>query len=101
MTQKPFETPEKLAWWKRAGFAAAGAVAPDILLLYSKRFTMPSVQFVPSMYALATVLYVILAGTVTIMVVPPRHASAGRLSFGVGFALPCVVAGLATAARSM
>jgi len=43
---------------------AVGAIAPDIVLFYSKRWSMPSLTFDPYMYLAATILYVSLAAVV-------------------------------------
>lgn len=40
---------------------ALGAVAPDILVVYSKRWTMPQVEFSALQYGVAMVLYISLA----------------------------------------
>jgi hypothetical protein len=90
----------RTSWWTRAAHGAAGAVAPDILLLWSKRFTMPSLIFSFRLYGLATILYMLLAAVVATITVPTNRRNAAVRSFGVGVALPFIVAGLAAAARA-
>ena len=76
-----------------------GAVAPDIILLYSKRWTMPALTFDPYLYVAATVLYVALAAVVA-AIYPYRREPHAWKAFGLGVALPVVISALATVSRS-
>jgi hypothetical protein len=84
-------------------YAVAGAVAPDILLFYSKRFTMPSLSFSLGMFAAATLLYVLLAAVVALIFpfafIPPRNGKKEWKSFVVGVSLPVIVGVYATLSR--
>lgn len=80
-------------------YAGLGAVAPDILLLYAKRFTMPSLTFSITQYVAASVLYVGLAVAVA-LVFPFGGRRSPYKAFALGVALPLIVAGFATLSRS-
>ena len=82
-----------------AMFGAIGAVAPDIVLLYSKRWTMPSLTFDPPMYMIATVLYVGLAAVVA-GIYPYRNAPHSWKAFTLGVALPVVISAVASISRA-
>src|SRR5687768_3143672 len=60
----PLSLSTKMPIWKRALFGAIGAIAPEVLLFYSKRSTMPGVTFSIAQYVAATVLYLGLAAMV-------------------------------------
>ena len=75
--------------------AAVGAIAPDILILYSKRWTMPSLTFNPWMYVGASALYVLLAATVA-MIYPFGRDRRSWKAFALGVSLPIVISGLAS-----
>lgn len=77
---------------------AVGSIAPDIVLFYSKRFTMPDLQFSPMQYVLATVLYMVLAGVVA-AIYPYRGRPSPWKAFGIGVALPLIVSALASTQR--
>jgi hypothetical protein len=81
-------------------FAAVGAIAPDILILYSKRWTMPSLTFDPWMYVFASALYMVLAATVAMIYPFGRGVSPWR-AFAVGVTLPLLVSGLASLQRGV
>lgn len=81
-----------------AAYGAIGAIAPDILILYSKRWSMPSLSFSILQYSLATLLYVTLAALVA-AIFPYGRAPKPWKAFAVGVALPVVVSSLAAAAR--
>jgi hypothetical protein len=75
---------------------AIGAVAPDVVLAYSKRFTMPEVTFEPSQYVLVTFIYMVLAAIVAVIFPYPNPRTLWK-AFAVGAALPLIIAGLASA----
>lgn len=76
-----------------AGFGALGALAPDALVLYTKRFTMPSLEFSWSQYLFATALYVVLAAIVAAIFPYPGRKSSWK-GFCTGFGLPVVLSGI-------
>ncbi|MBD2757863.1 hypothetical protein [Spirosoma validum] len=80
-----------------------GAVAPDILLLYSKRWTMPDITFSLELYLVATLMYVLLAGFVA-SIFPYGKLARGKnslwVAFGIGVCLPIVIAGVTTIFKS-
>ena len=80
--------------------AGVGAVAPDIIILYSKRWTMPSLTFDPWMYLAATLLYVGLALVVG-MIYPFKRKDAVWKAFALGVTLPIIVSGLASLQRGV
>jgi len=80
-------------------YSALGAVAPDVVLLYSKRFTMPNLTFSIAQYAAATLLYVGLAAALAI-VFPYKGRPSPYKAFALGVALPLVIAGLATVTKA-
>src|SRR5271167_3800778 len=79
--------------------ASIGALAPDIVLLYSKRWTMPSLSFDLSMYAAATLLYMGLAAVVG-AIYPYRRKPYPWKAFTLGVALPIVVSAAASINRA-
>jgi hypothetical protein len=81
---------------KLALYGAIGAIAPDILLFYSKRFTMPSVSFSRHLYIAATVLYVGLAAVVA-TAYPYGSKRSPVYAMGVGLALPVILSSITTA----
>ncbi len=83
---------------ERAVFGAIGAIAPDILILYSKRFTMSALTFVQWQYWMATLLYLGLAAIVA-SIYPYKGRGTRWKAMAVGFSLPIVLASLATALR--
>lgn len=82
-----------------AAYAAIGAVAPDIVLLYSKRFTMPFLTFSLAQYAGATLLYLALAAALAV-VFPFKGRPTPYKAFALGVALPLVIAALAALSRN-
>ncbi|MEM7479597.1 MAG: hypothetical protein AAF481_00365 [Acidobacteriota bacterium] len=81
-------------------YGAFGAIAPDILLLYSKRWTMPSFEFHLGQYVLATLVYLGLASVVA-YIFPYRGARTPWKAFAVGFSLPVILAGLLSVQRGV
>ncbi len=88
-----------LGRWQLCFFGGVGALAPDALLLYSKRFSMPSLSFDWAQYALASIVYVSVAAVVA-AILPYRGRPTPWKAFGVGVALPLLVAGAASIAAS-
>jgi hypothetical protein len=84
---------------KMGFYGALGAVAPDVLVLYSKRFTMSSLTFSLPQYCIATALYVALASCVA-AVYPYGRKRGPMAAIGVGFALPIVLSAAASFARA-
>ena len=84
--------------WKLAAAGAMGSLAPEIVLLYSKRWTMSGVRFEITQYLLVTLLYAALAGFVT-MIYPYRGTTARWKAFQTGMALPIVVGMAASLVR--
>jgi hypothetical protein len=80
-------------------FGAIGGVAPDIVLFYSKRWTMPYLSFDPYMYLAATVLYLTLAAIVAAIYPYPNGARPWK-AFCVGVALPSLMSALASINRA-
>lgn len=81
--------------WQLSLFGAIGAVAPEIVLLYSKRLTMPSVHFADWQYLAVTVIYLGLAALVA-AIFPYLGGKTRWKAFSVGVGLPLIVSGLAT-----
>jgi hypothetical protein len=76
-----------------------GAIAPDILILYSKRFTMPDTHFSAAMYLTATVLYMLLAVGVA-LIFPYGRKPRYWHAFALGVSLPIVVGALLSVGRA-
>jgi hypothetical protein len=74
-------------------FGALGALAPDVLIVYSKRWTEPALAFDPWQYAVALLVYVLLAAIVA-AIFPYRGGARNWKAFAVGVTLPVIVAGL-------
>lgn len=90
--------------FKLSLIGALGAIAPDILILYSKRWTMPEVSFDIGMYLFATLFYVLLASFVS-AIFPYKSlkkidASLSWKAFCVGVALPVIISGITSYIRS-
>jgi len=87
-----------------AFYAMVGAVAPDILILYSKRWTMPQVTFSIPQYLFASILYLALAAIVSLIfpykTVFRNTANLPWKAFSVGFSLPVVLSTIAALSRS-
>jgi hypothetical protein len=82
--------PKTVSTWKLAAAGAMGSLAPEIVLLYSKRWTMGGVRFEMSQYILVTLLYAALAGFIA-MIYPYRGTAARWKAFQTGMALPIIV----------
>ena len=80
----------KLPPWSLASAAAIGSLAPDILLFYSKRFSMPHLTFSVAQYASASILYMTLAAFVAV-ILPYKGGATRWKAFAVGVALPLVI----------
>lgn len=82
--------------WSKALLGAIGAISPDIMLLYSKRWTMSELQFDLWHYVTACILYVLLAAIVSTIYPYKGKVSAWKV-FSVGVALPVIFSALVTA----
>lgn len=78
----------------RAVFGVCGAIAPEILLFYSKRFTAPGITFSLVQYVLATILYLSLSALVA-AIFPYRGRPTPWKAFVVGVALPVIISAAA------
>jgi len=85
------------ARWNLAVYGVAGAAAPDILLLFSKRWSMPGVTFHPWQYASVSLLYFSLSALVA-SIFPYRGAATPWKAFAVGVGLPVIISGAASLA---
>jgi hypothetical protein len=74
---------------------AIGAVAPDIVILYSKRWSAPDLSFDTVQYAVATAIYVALAAFVA-AIFPYGDKRSSWKAFAIGVGLPVVLSALAT-----
>lgn len=85
-------------------YAMVGAVAPDIVILYSKRWTMPQVSFNIGQYVLASIFYLALAGIVSLIFpyksVFKNTSNLPWKAFSIGFSLPIVLSTVAALTRS-
>lgn len=69
-------------------YGALGAISPDIIILYSKRWTAPTLTFSWTQYTVATLVYMLLAGILaTIYSKRPTPLS----GFTVGLLTPSVI----------
>ena len=78
-----------------AYFGAIGAIAPDVVLLYSKRWTDPLISFEPWQYLTVTAFYLLVAGVAATIFPYGKHVTPWK-AFAVGVALPVIVSGLAS-----
>ena len=90
-------TNAQTARWNLAVYGFLGAAAPDVLLFFSKRFTMEGVTFRPWQYAVASLLYFGLSALVA-SIFPYRGLATPWKAFAVGVALPVVISGAASLA---
>jgi len=74
-------------------FGAVGAIAPDIVLVYSKRWTQPQLDFSLGQYFAATAIYMALAAAVAI-IFPYKGKKEPWKAFAVGVALTPLIAAL-------
>src|SRR5262245_45426568 len=85
--------------WKLALYGAIGAVAPDALILYSKRWTAEGLHFEWHQYVLATAIYVLVAGLVA-SIFPYGKEKSEWKAFAVGVCLPVLISGLLSTAKA-
>ena len=71
-------------------FGSLGAIAPDVVILYSKIHTTPSLTFVTWQYIAVTSLYLGLAAFVAIIYPYGKRPTEAK-AFGVGVALPTAI----------
>lgn len=83
----------EVAMLQKALFGGIGSIAPDILILYSKRWTMPSFSFDVWQYLIATIAYVCLAAVVA-SIYPYGKKPTPWKAFAVGAGLPVIISGL-------
>ncbi len=81
--------------WELAFYGAFGAVAPDIVLLYTKRWSMPSLTFSLTQYVTVTGLYLLLAAIVATAFPYGKQPTRWK-AFVLGVCLPVVISGLAS-----
>ena len=80
-------------------FGSFGAVVPDVVLLYSKRFSVPTLEFTTSQFIVATLFYMGTAGIVA-KIYPYRTQTPKKWDFfAVGLVLPVILSGLIAAAE--
>ena len=80
-------------------FGAIGAVAPDIIILYSKRWTMPSFEFEYIQYVIVTLIYLVLAGVVAMIYPYPKKKAKTWYAFCIGVALPVILSAVISTQR--
>ncbi len=77
-------------WLRLALFGAFGAILPEIVLLYSKRWTMPHLEFSEWQYALITALYMG-SSAVVAAIFPYRGTPTPWKAVTVGIGLPTII----------
>jgi len=92
--KRKLKTKEKLLLGLCAGF---GALAPDILLFWSKRFTMPGLTFEIWQYCAAALFYMGLSAFVA-LIYPYKNPTYWK-AFSIGVLLPTVISGIASIGR--
>jgi hypothetical protein len=83
---------------KLALYGVVGAMAPDVLILYSKRWTMPGLSFDAQQYLIGMGIYLLLAAVIA-PIFPYRGKPTEWKAFALGVTLPIVVAGLLSTQR--
>ncbi|MCX8861860.1 hypothetical protein NOL37_24195 [Vibrio parahaemolyticus] len=75
-------------------FGSLGAIVPDIILLYSKRFSAPSLEFTTYQFIVVTVIYMTAAGIVA-MIYPYKTRPPEKWNFfTVGVVFPVIISSL-------
>ncbi len=87
-------------WLRLALFGAFGGILPEIILLYSKRWTSPDLPFDDWHYVALTVLYMGGAAVVA-SVFPYRKGPSPWKAIVVGISLPVIVSSIATTAKAV
>ena len=77
-------------------YGAFGAIVPDILLIYSKRFTAPLLTFESWQVIFVTLVYAVTAGAVAQIFPYPGERTAWK-SLAVGLTLPVIISGVISA----
>jgi hypothetical protein len=88
----------RISPWKLSLFGALGAVAPEVVLFYSKRFAMEGVTFQVWQYAVVSILYLGLAAVVAAIFPYPGKPTPWK-AFVVGTALPVIISTAASFAQ--
>ena len=79
-------------------FGSLGAVLPDVVLLYSKRFSAPTLEFTSAQYVVTTLIYMIAAGIVA-QIYPYKARTPRKWNFlTVGVVFPVIISSLISAA---
>lgn len=74
-------------------YGGFGSLVPDVLLLYSKRFTAPLLEFASWQVLAVTLFYAVTAGLVA-QIFPYVGEKSKWKSFSVGVLLPIIISGL-------
>lgn len=83
---------------KAAACSALGSIAPDVLILYSKRWAAEPMVFPHWQYFVASLMYLAVAGLIgAIFPYSPRPTP--WKGFGVGVGTPVILSALASAAK--
>lgn len=77
-------------------YGCVGAIAPDIVQLYAKRWTAPSLDFSLAQYLFATLIYVLLAGVLGMLFAKTRPTA---LTVGIG--TPLIIGALLSTVKGM
>lgn len=81
-----------------AACAVAGAIAPDVLIVYSKRWAVPPVDLPNWQYFVATLMYIGIAAVLG-AIFPYRPQPSAWKGFGVGVGTPVILGMLASAIK--
>lgn len=81
-----------------AGCAAIGAIAPDILIIYSKRWAVPPLELPGWQYLAATLLYIGVA-VVLGAIYPYRPQPSAWKGFGIGVGTPVILSALVSVVK--
>jgi len=80
--------------------AAAGALAPDVLIVYSKRWGTDALALPGWQFFAATLLYLVVAGLIG-AVFPYRPRPSAWKGFAVGVGTPVILSALASTAKPL
>lgn len=83
---------------ERFFFGSLGAIVPDVILLYSKRFTAPALEFTTAQFITSTLIYMITAGIVA-AIYPYKTRPPKKWNFlTVGIVFPVIISSLVAVA---